>query len=370
MSEQATEINEKEVMDKYNKGEALSEKEIEFVMGQTHSKDSAGDVGADQLEDKDFGEDKDDKKDTDKKSEPEKEDKEKSEKADEKDDSKKEEKSEEKKEKKKEPEKPEGINIEKVEEMLEGKIPEDTTKLTMRETAYYFKMKEYRFRAQRAEEDRDMLRFQIIKGKADKKVEEKPEGEDNKEDDTELVTKKDLKELAETLKGSLNKTDVTKKTKEWFNEGVAKHGEEFDKVCALGEFLIEGNDFYESEIASAVKAGRNPAFKMFELIKADPKFKMLYIAKYGKEPGVVEEKKEEKKVDEKLDPKKEALEKNNKLNKNLDKPGTSASKGGGSGAEGATEFGDYTADQIMRMNETDFGKLPKVVRDNFLKKFG
>jgi hypothetical protein len=336
-------------------------------MGQTHSKDSSGDIEAKDLDDKEFGDDPDKKKDTDNKSEPEKKDKDESEKTGDKDESKKEDG--EKPEDKKEPEKPEGINIEKVEDMLDGKIPEDTTKLTMRETAYYFKMKEYRFRAQRAEEERDMLKFQIIKGKADKKVDEKPEGEEGKEDETELVTKADLKKLAEDIRGSIGKVDTTKKSKEWFNEGVQKYGDEFDKVCALGEYLVEGNDFYESEIVKAVKTGKNPAFKMFELIKADPKFKMLYIAQYGKEPGAIEENKDGKKADDKVDPKKENLAKNEKLNKNLEKPGTSASKGGGSGAE-VSEFGDYTADQIMRMNETDFGKLPKALRDKFLEKFG
>lgn len=243
-----------------------------------------------------------------------------------------------------------------------------------REKGLYWALRKERKDRQQAEADRDAERFDRIKRdkiaaeQAKKAKEEEPD-----EDDEAFLTKGELKkrerekEEARQAEEAANTRKVILRT-----QGIAAHGivearkvkgeelPDYDKTMAIGEVLVQDNPEMIKKIQDAWADGKNAALVTYDIVRNDPRFKSLYNPGEAPKPA---EKKEEK-PPEKKDEGKENLK---KIDENTKKPKTSGAEGG-AGAQG--DYGEYTFDQLVKMSTSDFRKVPKGIREKFLKDVG
>ena len=277
-------------------------------------------------------------------------------------------------------------------ELEDGKI--DFKGYTKNEIALYWEMKKARRRAQKAEEERDVARLNLVREKEakaakDKEAAAKKEEEEDPlkgRDDTEFLTVKDVKALLakkETPKEEPQKAEaplvdinnpVTRAYLNMCDKMAEKEvGADYQEVMECTQDIINTNPEYVKEIyMAAVKGEVNPAVVAYNIIKADPEFaKILPIAQArlkAKGGAKASEKKEEPpklspEEQRKLDDAKRAQE---AIDKNSAKKKTS---GHAASQEGKLE-GDLTLEDIASMSDKEFAKLPKKTRDEYLKRFG
>lgn len=383
-----SEITKEAVQEKLNKGEALTKEETQFVMQSTDGPESDAqnmsdeDLGLEKENDIGKGEDNTSKDDKDKKAADEKAAKEKAE-ADEA--AKK--KSEEEAEAKKKADEAEAAKAKKTadEESFHAKV-ERTLALedkdinlegySDKEKGLFWELRKERKARQQAEADRDAERFERIKkeklaeAEAKKKADEKPE-----EGDDEFLTKGEIKKRekaereARDAELSARARAVVIQTSNITAHGIVENrrakGEDlpdYEKVMELGAVIIEGNEDYAKKIKEVWTKGGNAALACYDIIRKDPRFKSLY----NPEAPVV--KKEEKAPDKPADEKTKEAGKENlkKIEENEKKPPTSGAHGGG----GEGDYGDYTADQLIKMSMSEFKKVPRKIREKFLKDNG
>jgi hypothetical protein len=290
--------------------------------------------------------------------------------------------------------KPEEKKSEEVVETLKDKLErelgkpdnqEDLSDFSVREKGLFYAMKSERKKRQSAEADLDAFKFKSIKDQRQKEELAKVEQDSEKILDSEvdkLFEGKDgedfvnIGELKKALKPLLKKAAVPKEValdpgNKYYTRMVETNARDiiearrikdstlpdYDKVMSLGPDIVEGNEDYGKQIAKAVEENRNPALLIYDLIRKDPRFSVLF---------GIPEKKEEKppeKAPEKT-PDKETLD---KINKNDDKVKTSGAHGGGGG--GKDDMEGYTAQQLSEMTPSQFRQVPKHIREKFLKDF-
>ena len=374
------------INEKLAKGEALTAEETKEVMSMPNAEGAVVEVDEDDKIDwneaEDLGPDgKPIKKEPDKtKEEPKKEEKKTQEPA-----KQSEEKSKETQTPPKtEPEK-EDIFVRLERELAKPDGQEDLSKYTEREKAYFHQMKRDRKAKQVAEEARDAALFREIKAKKEPEKETPPE-EDiitklEKKDPTDFLTVKEVTEIVKTLKAEKPKPsaaypDGMSPMKRRFLiacEKEARQGkEDWDEVTELSEELIKNNPEYLTQIAQAMVDGENPAEKTYQLIKADKDFKTLLPVAQARvqarrKPATTQEKTpEEKAKEQKAKEAEDALENN----ANKTKTTAHAAGGGAGGAENVEAIDGYKIEEIMKMSDLTFSKLPKATRNKFLQKYG
>ena len=363
-----------EIEDKLNKEgiDSLTDEEIKIVMSQPNPEDSNvvnqeeveeafkgveleddnGIIIEDEDKDKDKEEDKSkDKKEDEKKSEPSKD--------------KKDEKT---------PTKDEAtiegmdkINV----ELLKPEGSEDLSKLTPAEKGLFWELRRTRKRAQEAEKERDLLRLEKAKEIAKQEEEADKKGEEDDTDDDEFVTMGKIKKLLSST--AATKTETTETTfyrqtaLKLFSEQAAAKYDDYSLVISLHDEIVKDNPEYQKEIAQAFRDGENPAVKMYNLIKTDPKFEKLKPVAEARVNATKDKagKKDQESEEEKQRKIKEAKEAEDKLKENKDKPKTSAHH---SGAD--TEGKVITAADLFNMSDSDFAKLSKEKREKILRKYG
>lgn len=265
----------------------------------------------------------------------------------------------------------------------EGK--EDLTGWTANEKAYFWEMRRSRKRAQAAEAERDTIKFNAIKAKkADEKKEDVVEEDPLKDlKDEDAITGKELKKILASQKKSIKSTEsakqfdpesavVTNLLKAQDDIARRDLGDDYDETVELTQEIVSNNPTYLRQIGEALMSGENVAKLTYTLIKGDPAYTKLLPVAQARLEAAGKGKKKEKKADEKKDDDeatKAALAAQEKLEKNTKKTKTSAHV---DGSDKGTEekFGEYTADQLTKMSDKEFFKVPKKVRDQFLKEVG
>ncbi len=266
----------------------------------------------------------------------------------------------------------------------EGK--EDLKDLTNRERGIFWELRRERKRAQKAEQERDALRFDNAKRKAQedatkKEIVEEEEDPFKDRDPEDKISIKDLQKALKAKKPTAKDTNTVKAVDNTplINAALAAQdklartelGDDYEETIECINEIISNNPVYLKQLSEALYKGENVAKLTYTLIKGDPDYtKTLPIAQarlkaHGK--GKKSEEKKEEVIDEDKTNKK-ALEAQEKLKTNTTKNKTSAHIDGS--AEGSEKVGDYTIDQLMNMSDRDFAKVPKKDRDAFLKKFG
>lgn len=263
---------------------------------------------------------------------------------------------------------------------------EDLSGLTKREVDLFWAMRRERRNRQKAEEERDGFRFKELKRKQEEEAREKKEQEDadpfkdrNPED---ILTIKDMRLLLEqnkkTSKGQSApfidvNNPITRKYLELSEETAKKEmGEDYDEVMACSDDLISKNEGYLRQVAEAMMQGKNPAIVMYNLIKGDPEFPKALPAAQAKIKAKLQAEGKGKTSEpetQKEKEKAEALEKQKKLKENEGKPKTSAHASGADEGKGG-DYEGYTVQQLVDMSDAEFAKVPKKVRDKFLKDSG
>lgn len=279
-------------------------------------------------------------------------------------------------------------------ELAKAEGKEDLSKFTEREKAYFHQMRRDRKSRQKAEEERDAAKFELIKAKkeAPEPKEEKPAVETpieklKKKDPTDFLT---VAEVIELL-GSQQAAPAAKETKEekpagidpqtiqyltlCDNEARSLHSEDYDAVIELTDEILNNNPEYLKEINKAVREGKNPAVRSYELIKADPEFAKLFpmakvkaeAKKKAKTPDATKETKEEKpaaKTPEQLKKEEAARKAQEKLEANEKKPKTTAHVSTTDSSE--SQGDEYSIEEMAAMSTLEFARLPKAVRKKFL----
>jgi hypothetical protein len=272
------------------------------------------------------------------------------------------------------------VDMLKIEEQLqqeEGKV--DLTGLSKREQAYYWRMRKEQKRASQAEADRDAALFKLSKiKKEDLPAEEPKEVEEDPfkdRDDSDFITVAELKKLrAKAIKnipagpGFLDLPLVQSFIKSC-DEKAAAEKSDYAEVMELTVEIINTNPAYQKEVADALIKGDNPALKIYELIKADPEYAKLLPAAQTRvlaRKGKKSDEKPKEKTPEELNKEKVALAAQDKMDKNNQKEKTSGHAEGKDKIEGT----DLTIEQISKMGDAEFSKLPKKVRQKYLELYG
>lgn len=282
------------------------------------------------------------------------------------------------------------LDIERLEtELAKPDGQENLEGLTKREVAYFWSMRRDRRARQKAEEERDAARFREIQHKnqeaADKTkevVEEDPLKELKEKDQEDFMTVADaIKILEKALKPASKKEEpegkavdpVQLKYLEFCDkEARSAHPEDYEAVMELAPEIVNSNDTYVKEIIQAIARRENPAEKTYQLIKQDPEFSKLFPAAETKvKARKAAEKKPETKTPEEIEKEKRAQEVQDTLEKNKDKTKTTGHAGGeGGGAEESGKIDGYSVEDIMKMSDLTFAKLPKKTREKFLQQYG
>ncbi len=375
-------ITKESVQEKINKGENLTKEETQFVMQSTDGPDQ----DAQNTSDEELGLEEDGKKkDNTSKDDNNKEAEDAKKKAEADEAAKKKSEEEAEAKKKKEAEEAEAAKAKKAdEESFHAKV-EKTLNLadkdinlegyTEKEKGLFWELRKERKARQQAEADRDAERFERIKKEKLAAEKDKAKKVEPEEGDEDFITQGELKKRLKKTEEERDAENAAKvraviiKTADMTAHSIVESrrakGEDipdYNKVMELGPVIIETNEEYAEKIREAVAKGKNPALVCYDLIRNDPRFKSLY------NPEAPAAKKEEPKEEKPKDDKKKEGEENlKKIDANKDKPKTSAAAGGG-GGEG--DYGEYTFDQLVKMTTSEFRKVPKKVREKFLKDAG
>lgn len=287
-------------------------------------------------------------------------------------------------------------------ELVKEEGKEDLKDFTPREKAYFRQMRLDRKNRQRAEQDRDQALFRENKlkreieegkGKPEEKVED-PIAELKKRDPTDYMTVAEATALVEKVSAGKEKKEDKEKSgpstvspqqvrylKFCEKEARETHPEDFDVVMELTEDIISNNAEHLTEVAKAMVAGENPALKAYDLIKADSRFaELLPLAQTKHEARSGENKKPEEskegsagkagkaqdtrsdKSPEANKQEKEALKAQEALEKNRSKFKTTGH------VESSSDSGDVPSfDEIARMSDREFARLPAKVRRGYLE---
>lgn len=277
------------------------------------------------------------------------------------------------------------IDMAKLEEQLskpDGQ--EDLKDLSKREIAYFWQMRRDRRERQKAEEEADSARFELSKIKAAKAKEEPaakidPLAELKKKDPTDFMTVKDVMGLVETLQKPGVKEEaaparqqipqiIIKHLQYCEQEARAAHPEDFDAVIELTGEILGNNSDYLLKVRKALQDGDNPAEVSYQLIKNDPDFaKLLPAAEIrAKAKAKKPESKKEEKGPEELKAEEEAKANEKLLEENKDKAKTTGHVAGGESKSGD----QYTLEEIAKMTDKQFRKLPKALRQKYLEQYG
>ena len=286
--------------------------------------------------------------------------------------------------------KKEDLGIRHLTEEENASLKEDLKDFTPREKAYFYQMRRDRKLRQEAEADRDAALFRESKLKSDKK-EEKPKEVDPLEgkDPEDFLTVGEVRELLkkQNEKPAEDRTEKEDKALRVMqmnylklSEKEAKAGrDDFDAVMELAPDLISKDEKALREVAERTQNGENPAVVMYDLIKNHKEFETLYPAaevkaKARKEAQDTAGKKvtpgapssvpastpEQKAKEEKAKQAEKALEDNTNRTKTTAHVSSVESK----------PAGELTMEEIAKMSDLSFAKLPKNVREKYLKKFG
>lgn len=370
----------KEIQDKLDRGEDLTDEEMKDVMSEPNY-DGDSNVSLDDVSDEDFDKIMDDEKEEDDEKEssessedtetPDAEDDKEGDDADtgEKKDTDTSDSSKKDDDAQSGGEEDEKQSLVKVQVQLdkpEGQ--EDLTSLSKHEKALYWELKRERRLRQEAESERDTLKFKKIK-------EESKEGEEDKDGDMDpddFVSVKDIDKIIEKKLGKIQSSSESSKGMtpqlesylKMCDEKASDIYDDYEEVIELSSELIESSPAAQRLVAQALAKGENPAIKMYHLIKSDPQFGKLLPLAQGriKDRGGPRKKKSSESTEDKV---KKATEAEEKLEKNKKKPKTSAHHSGND------ETGkDISMSKIMNMSDHEFALLPKNTREKFLQRFG
>lgn len=292
------------------------------------------------------------------------------------------------------PDEAEDVFVRLERELAKPEGQEDLKNFNDREKAYFHQMKRDRKKRQDAEALADAARKNELLAKKQLEESKKPKEEApdpladlKKKDATDYMTVADVIKLVEgmqTKPKEEKKEDIEvpsapdPKTVHYLKlcekEGREAH-EDFDAVLELTEDVILSNPKHLMEVAKATQAGVNPAIKAYELIKADPEFAKLYPVATARiaarksqnktpEPAKKEEPKKEApaKTQAELDAATRAKKAEEALETNAKKPKTTGNASASSESNDEINF-----EEMAKMPDAEFKKLPKKKRDRFLK---
>lgn len=281
-----------------------------------------------------------------------------------------------------------GDVFEKLEAQLqqpEGK--EDLTAFSAREKAYFHQMRRDRKARQKAEEERDIAARRALKAENDLKNPPPPPPDplEGLADDDVISVKEARERLAKLPKPAEKQPEapaapaVSPQQARYLalceKEARAAHAD-FDAVMELAEELVAGDQTALREIGEQVAKGENPAIVMYQTIRKHKDFEALLPAaevrakaraKASAAPATPASPSapapatpEDKAKEDKAKQAEKALEENN--NRTRTTAHVSAREG--------KPADELTEQEISAMPDLEFAKLPRHVRQRYLKKYG
>lgn len=268
-------------------------------------------------------------------------------------------------------------------EMAKPEGSEDLGSFSPREKAYFHQMRRDRKARQKAEEERDAALFR--EGKLKKDAEAKPDSDpyDGRAED-DILTVKDAKEILKKQREKVAAPAAPEappaqvaSAKRYLTlcekEAREKHAD-FDVVMELSDDLISNSPDALKEISEQTQRGENPAEVMYSIIKKQKDFDTLLpvaetrlkarkaaapaspASPSAPAPATPEDK---AKIDK-------ATQAEKALEDNAGKTKTTAHVSAREGKPAA----ELTLEEIGAMSDMEFAKLPRHVRQRYLKEFG
>jgi hypothetical protein len=273
-------------------------------------------------------------------------------------------------------------------EMAKPEGKEDLNDFSTREKAYFHQMRRDRKLRQKAEADRDKLLFEKSKQEIKPKEEKTKDPLDGRDED-EYLTVKEARELMQSkIMDDGKKGDSDKRAS---NEGTpqnlhylqlcekecrAKHPEDFDAVMELADELVTTNSDHLQKISERTKMGENPAEVMYELIKEDKEFENLFPAaqvraeQKAKARADKKAPKEQKKEEQTPTAPKKAEVDTTQAEKKLEENSQQSKTTAHVSSQETKPTDELTLEEIGKMSDLEFAKLPRHVRQRYLKKYG
>lgn len=269
---------------------------------------------------------------------------------------------------------------------------EDLKTFTDREKAYFYQMRRDRTNRQKAEQElaAALFRETQLKKQAPPAAEPNKKAELldklKKKDPTDFLTVHEVLALMEegtkpaaeptpTRQDAPRGVDPVQMRYLQLCEKEARnaHSEDFDAVMELADELINNDSQRLVEVAKAAASGENPAEKIYSLIKEHPEFGNLFAAAQVRAQAKQTPKSEAPKpatapakTPEQIEQEAKAKKAQADLERNAGKPRTT----GHVGANSDRPAGELSAESISQLSDREFAKLPKHVRDNYLKMYG
>ena len=267
----------------------------------------------------------------------------------------------------------------------EGKA--DLTGLNYREKLYFSEMYRERKKRQAAEAERDKALFRESKLKQEiqaKPKEETPDPLDilKDRDGADFLTVDEVRKILTTQKAVVQKEPEAKEEKG--AEGPSPLGvrylkmcekesqtlhSDFDAVMELTPECLENNSEALRELSVRVQDnGESPSEVMYDLIKNHADFDKLYPAADAKwkEKSMLGVEKPAEKPDHEVKKEEEAKAVEAKLQENQERSKTTAHVA----SREAKPAGELTMEEISQMKDSDFARLPRQVRQRYLKTYG
>lgn len=245
------------------------------------------------------------------------------------------------------------------------------------EKAYFHQMKRDRKARQKAEAERDALLFEKTKKKEEPKEEVDPLKDLNGRADDDFVSVADVKKILskkETPKEQPREEHqqvdprMVKYLQMCDKEARDAHPDDYEAVMELTNEILNTNKNHLVEVAEAMKRGENPAEVSYRLIKNDPEFQKLYPVAETKVKArkPIEKQEPPPKTPEAVKKETEAKKAEEAIERNKSKTKTTAH---------VASLDDKPSDElsmedITKMTDSQFAKLPKKTREKYLRLYG
>lgn len=260
-------------------------------------------------------------------------------------------------------------------ELVKPEGKENLEDFSPREKAYFHQMRRDRKARQRAEEERDAALFRETKAKEPPPVDPL----EGKDDDDILSVKEARALLANNKKDAPPPAQPNLQALRYLQmcekESRSAH-DDFDAVMELSDELVAGDAQALKEISEATQRGENPAEAMYAAVKRHKEFETLLpaaelrakakktsaappSASTPSAPAATPTPEEQAKVTQ-------AKQAEAALEKNANQTRTTAHV---SAREGKPAE-ELTLEEISSMRDSEFSKLPKHVRQRYLKQYG
>jgi hypothetical protein len=251
----------------------------------------------------------------------------------------------------------------------------DLSNFSNHKKSLYWDLRRERSKRQDLERQNAELQLKIMQTGKKEEVSD-PKEDEIEGDDNDIVTKADLKKaLAAKKEAKANEALKEDGEKSFFRqqylhvcEQVAREKySDYDEVLECAPEIAKSNPAYVQEVLKTIQSGENAAIKVYNLIKADPKFPE--IIPLGKARVAARPKSQTAPKADVLVPKEAPDQVKKAEAKIVENEKKTKTSGNFTGSSEDSSGDKYTVDDIAKMSTLQWARLPKKERDYYFNKY-